>query len=462
VQTVEVQTPNAELASAVTTLSRTERPAVVDAIRNWANDKGYLSQTDVQMLRDSIFAAIDAFVNWDALGVQKKEVCSPMGGLFAKTSINFERMQTQKTQKAIMLELPLPGREQQTAIALEALVLSRLYGSFDYPGGALHLAYFANELQEWSRVIEEQLEARLHGTDQWDPVAACVELLVLAGLQCRYIKAGDSSDQMFQQILQRSDCPPLIGETNDFTRLNEKIAKTWKRNQELLRTLCSVPKGGRIGNIVRAAPIFRAIHNLRKQRFRLEQQPPAGPPVATKQAHLIGRLASLADLYSQVREPYGVAIAAEREAWLSWQARITQQLGSDVRISQFISVLEDTMRRAEDFAAGVSVSALREQLQQLEIRKSDQALDHARALTSATDGEALYRIAVASQGKSQIDNLVAKAVVFLDSLDQRLSANQREMETRVGEGLKQSQEEIDCALTHLIDATSALKDAVAG
>ena len=445
-----------------TTASRPQESAIVEAIRAWAGDpEAQLSQSHVNTLREHVFAALEAFVDWDALGIVKREACQGTNGLFQRSSINFDRQQVQQSQREVVLQLPRdPTKLSQTAVALEALVRAKQNNGWDFERGGEQLAFLQNELQAWADEVIGQIRRIFWETQDWDPTVESAELLALAGFQSGKVRISDSNETIVAKLFEFSEVAALQGAiTPRFAQLNARLADRWKNAQDAVRALASGLKGGQQGDFIRVTPVLRAVAGLRQRGLRLSQDVPDDLTAAgrTKQSDLVGIIRRLADVYREIKNGYLEAIDAERAAWSEWIASVRAETG-DGGVEELIQALNATIGEAEDagLPIGPQKAVLREHIASLDARKLDRALEQLRALDEGGDGQAVLRIALAAGFRPEITGLLEKARSFMGLVETRLSSELLKIELTVGQGLDNSKKDIGESLEKLVGALDRL------
>jgi hypothetical protein len=426
-------------------------PPLIAAVHQWASDPdSILAQSHVNALRTLVYAAIDGFIDWDALGIQKSVATSAFRG----TSINFARQQTARVRAAVAIELPLPGRSiAQTAVALEALVRAADAGDWTFEQGVAQLAMLLDEMRRWADEVAGQLQRLFRGDTQWNPITAAVEVLTMMLLQSGEAKANDSVDVIAAKIFERATTSTMAALTVGFREHNTRLVQSYETIRTLLKALCSGTKGGRVGNFTRMLPVIHAIRALRRRQLALSQQAPVDAAVQD--------IKPLVDIYTRLQADYLNAFNAEREAWRIWRERVRRELGStERRPSEFVAAVQELLTAAENAGVdlGAAGAALRTHLAALpRDRLLDQALDHWVQLDEAQGIEALIRCAIASAQKMPLEMLFESSAAMLDRLEGRVSGELGQIDIDVGQGLRASQETIRESLGACVAAFEAVE-----
>lgn len=427
-----------------------ESPLVL-AIHHWAtHPDAMLAQSHVTKLRDLIFSALEGFIDWDALGIQKALATVA----FRKNSIDFVRQQTTRGRNAVSIELPLAGQSiAQTAVALEALVRAGDASDWDVEQGTAQLATLLNELQRWADEIGAQLQRLFRGDAQWSPITAAVEVLTLALLQSGKVKAGESVETIAGKLFERGAPSVMSARTPAFRDQNARLVQAYESIRTLMKALCSGTKGGKIGRFMRILPVVQAVRALRRRHLALTQTAPAEAGVQD--------LKLLIDLYGRLLSDYASAFDAERIAWREWLARVRAALGApERRPSDFVAQAQMLLTEAEN--AGVDLGgvrdALRTHLGSLPAgRTLDQALEHWAQVDSAQGVEALVRCALASPQHAPLEKLFNDAATVVARLEARVEGELQQIEVEVGEGLRGSMATIRNSLQECVAALEAFE-----
>ncbi|MCW3795385.1 protein DpdH [Paenibacillus sp. LS1] len=144
-------------------------------VDSWGNE-GIISQHVTQDLRDLVFEALNNFIAWDSVGLNK--VWFTEAGLWKKTIINFRSQSTQKSTGPIQLFLPQNGdKGEDTALALQGLIYFNHFKHWEFPKGPQYLRKTVNYLERWSALLLNQLRNIPLAEGAWDPLPPAIEVL---------------------------------------------------------------------------------------------------------------------------------------------------------------------------------------------------------------------------------------------------------------------------------------------
>jgi hypothetical protein len=439
---VEYPAPVSHTPSPPTRRSPTELPDEIATVRRWASDAGLMPQILVTELRQLIFAALESYIDWDAVGYKKAAVASATGSVaipFRMVSINFKGQQTLRQSSLIALDLTT-----DSALAIEALLMHQHYKSWDFPDSGELLANLLEAMRSWATTIERQLKDLLGGENEWNAGVAAAELLVIAIHQSRRISIGDSSlEQVFARMWESNAPVPLICLHKPFSDLNTQLVVYWPKLIEILRNVFSGTKGGIAGDFLRVAPLFKAVRALRARSLQLPQTPPLQPPSR--------ELKELAELYKRVQSQLHQCLEEEKGAWRSWLSKMEEDILKDQSVATLIS----TLQRAIDdvFSQGINAHATRVRLQEVLDRLNpttlERALTHIRALGDANTADSLVRLSSIGSSRKDIEDLVLQAGAFLKNAEAAVANERFSLEQQSKAGLLESESRVDAALSQL-------------
>lgn len=421
----------------------------IEAVRRWASDNAMLPQNVVTELRQLVFAALESFIDWDKLGYKKAMVASPSGIAaipFRQVSINFKNQQTQRQSALITLDI-----STDSVLALEALLMQKHYGSWDFPDSGQLLANLLETLRSWSIQIEQQLKFLYGEQAEWSPIVAIVELLTIAIHQGRRITIGDNQIETVISRMWESSTPnALQGINRPFTELNKRLVNYWPKYIEMLRNLSSGTKGGVVGNFVRITPILRAVKSLRHRSLLLTQTPPNDSPSK--------ELKELADLYRRIQSEFPTYLAEEKSAWAQWLLTVQEAISDDTKIAALIDALKTAVNDVSNqgLYAGASRKNLNEILDSINPTTIERALGHVRALSDSNNADFFIRLASIGDSKGEIENLIMHADTFLQNANAAVANKRHRLELQSNAGLRESELRIEQSLDQLSQSFNAL------
>lgn len=423
-------------------------PADVEAVRRWAVDNKMLSQRIVSELRAMIFNALESYIDWDRLGYKKAFVASPTGTIsvaFKQISINFTNQQTQKGNSLVMLELDVDN-----AIALEALLMNKFKGGWNFEGGAKLYSILLEKINLWSMEIESKLNTLYKPANNWDPLVATVELLVIATYQSGRVKLDDDLETLIGNMWEASSPDALSCLDPSFGELNKRLIRNWDSLLTLLKNLSSGTKGGVAGNFVRVSPILEAVRSLKRRSLVLTQTPP--------EEYLSKDLREVGELYTFILKNFSDRLLTEKEAWTSWLKTLDDHLSENDTFESVINELKIVIVEVinKGINTGNSRSRLEGSMATITPALFDRTLNHAKSLITSNTNDFLVRLSIIGDKKVTIDNLILNADEFLSTVDVATENYQTTLTGLGGEGLRESEMLIESQLSQLLVSLNTL------
>lgn len=438
---------DAEVKPETVISSQVGSPLII-ALHNWATRDAVLSQAHANDLRKLVYTALEEFIDWDALGIQKSLAAGP-ASLFKPLSINFARQQTARNKTVISLDLPMPGQSlAQTAVALEALVEFNESGALEREGGVDSLVAALHLIDQWAAEIAEQIKTVFTEVDEWSPITAAVEFLSLALFQSGRAKVSDSIDTLARKIFESTSSPNAFDAlTPGFRGLSKRLSEGYQPTRELLKAVCSGTKGGVVGNFIRMTPILKAMRGFSRSALQLRLVPPT--EVATN------HLRSVAEGYARIKADFHPLLATEMDAWRNWIVTIRNGIGENRKPSDFRALIEELLVDIEN--VGIDIGAQREALRLVlgglpGTQALNQSFDHALALENATGVELLVRMSLANNQRVALDDLVRATTAAVDRIENKIQGEMEQINIDVGSGLAASKANIAAALNESINA----------
>lgn len=423
-------------------------PTHIPTLHKWANGEIVLPSAVVNELRVLVYGAIESYIDWDLLGMERIAVAGTTTpkAAFRQTSINFEAQQTQRLTALVAIDL---GRG--SALALEALLSFKHYQNWDFPDGVQLLTNLMEYLEQWSTLVKQQL-LRLFGPQgAWHPVMAAAELLAIAHHVCGRVKLDTTHEALAIQIWGKFQLMPANHATPALRLITQKLVEKLPMLQEFLRAHASGTKGGQAGNFVRMTPILSAVRALRLRTLQLTLTPPEKSDSPDMQA--------LGELYRFVSYNLPVAIEAEREARDIWYQTAAHSLGAKNKVTTLIGALRTLIDNA--FSQGISTGHTRFQLGELiaELKPNslDGAMVHGAAIATVNRTEVLIRSAIIGPNAALLTQLMERADNFIRAVDQYVDNERHELEQKSGEGLKHSETCIAVALDGILQTLESLE-----
>lgn len=422
-------------------------PTHVATLRKWANGEMVMPSPVVNELRVLVFGAVESYIDWDMLGMEKTAVASATATkvAFRQSSINFESQQTQRLPTLVSFDLP-----RGSGLALEALLSFKHYQHWDFPDGVQLLTNLMDFLEQWSAEVKRQLLGLFGPKKGWQPVTATAELLAIAHYACGKVKLDTASEALAVQIWGKSQLTPATHSSSGLKKIAEKLADKVPLLFEFLRAHSSGTKGGTAGNFVRMGPVSAAVRSLRMRALALHLVPPENAESPEVQA--------ISDLYRFVKENLPAAIEEERQERSVWYQSVVQDLGAETKVVTLVGILRELINDAVDKSihAGHTRAQLNDLLNELKPNSLDAAITHGAAIAEVNNTEVLVRSAIIGANASTLTLLIERAGNFVQAVDEYVDNRRHQLEQQAGAGLTDSEARIAGAIDDIVQALEAV------
>lgn len=418
-------------------------PKYVDELHKWANEEKVLTSPAVTELRGLVYGALESYIDWDMLGMERTAVthATATKAAFRQACINFVPQQTQPLPTMVTLNI-----ERADALALEALLSYKHHQHWDVTDGMQLLTNLMAALARWAEHVQQQLRSLFGASKEWHPVGAAAELLVLAHYLCGKVKLETDIDALAIQIWGRPQLDPASYASPTLKRIADKLVDKVPVLHAFLRAHASGTKGGRAGNFVRMAPVLAAVRSLRVRGLQFNATPPEKSDS--------GEVQTLIDLYRLVQEGLPAAVDDERRARSAWYQNLVQSLGANGKLSTLIGSLRDVIN--DVVGQGINTGNTRNQLQDslsaARPQLFDFALGHGAAIETANLGETLVRTTSIGEHAEAMTQLLTRADNFMRAVNESIDSRYREWEQKAGAGLADSEARIATALEDIVHA----------
>lgn len=235
------------------------------ALEEWSYG-GSMSQDLMQDLREVIYAAVVAHIDWNALHLIPGEFTGSKG-FRQRNSINFAR-QILATARA-QIHLPIPLRDEdlaEAALALQGLLRFKLTRSWRFENGGKYYRAYLRQAEAWSKHVLEQVDLLREAREPWDPVPASTELLAIGARmlgrpRSRDPERADVLDAVFAEIPDRDD-----SERSDaWQRLVRLVRRHHGKVQDVVRARVACSKGdSRRIQMIDAARLLPVLAEVRR------------------------------------------------------------------------------------------------------------------------------------------------------------------------------------------------------
>jgi len=344
----------------------------------------------------------------------------------------------------------------EEAVALQALLKYNHYGNWNYPEGAADFRAYARQLEEWGRIVEEQIRKRprLSG-EEWSLVPTVTELLA-TGVRMAGRPAGVeySLSDMVDVLFTSYDSTVAASRSDAWKNLFDVFCQHREALTDKLTAYIPCTKAGHPRlQVIDAVQVLEPLRNLRKT-WRPQYDVPTD---------LRNDLKVILQVREKVDQLFDRAIEEEKKRHIEWRDEVIAMLGDIENRSHVISILRTAIeftRSVGEFAAGgTSPEELLEVIERFErahldrcvasIGRVDQEKDPGRVF------EELSRTPQDTMNKT-VDFLI-KAETFLGNSTTRVTSRIESLRQSGGEELESSQEAIRESLAQLERLTNELR-----
>lgn len=423
----------------------------------WANG-AKLPQEAAQELRPLIYASVCERIPWDAELLLRGKFISSTGGIFSRRFVNFHNAATY-TKPAYGVELMI-GKDElhltEEAVALQALLKYNHYGSWNYLGGAGDFRTYAGRLEEWSRIVVEQIRKRPRMSgEKWSPVPAVAELIAL-GVRMAGRPAGAefSLSDMIDVLFTPYDQSAAASRSESWKNLFDVFCQNRSALADILISYIPCTKGGspRL-QVIDAVQLVEPLRNLRKTWH----------PQCDLPDDLRSDLKVIQQVREKVEQLLDKAIEAEKKRHIEWRDEVIAMLGDIENRDRVINLLRtaiERVRTAGEFAAGgITPEELLETIERFERSHLDRCVAAVNRVDQEEDSgrvfEELSRIPQDTMNKTE--EFLIRAKAFLGNSATRVNTRIEGLRQGGGEELESSQEAIRESLSHLQRLTDDLR-----
>lgn len=423
----------------------------------WANG-AQMPQEVAQELRPLVYASVCERIPWDAELLLRGKFISSTGGIFSRRFVNFHNAATY-TNAVYGVELMIgkDGRHlTEEAVALQALLKYNYYGNWNYPEGAADFRAYARQLEEWGRIVVEQIRKRprLSG-EEWSLVPTITELLAI-GVRMAGRPAGVeySLSDLVDVLFISYDSTVAASRSEAWKNLFDVFCQHREALTDKLTAYIPCTKGGHSRlQVIDAVQLLEPLRNLRKT-WRPQYDVPND---------LRNDLKVIQQVREKVDQLFDKAIEEEKNRHIEWRDEVIAMLGDIENRSHVINILRtaiESTRTAGEFAAGgISPVELLEVIERFERAHLDRCVASISRVDHEQDPgrvfEELSRIPQDTMNKT-VDFLI-KAKTFLGNSTTRVTARIESLRQSGGEELESSQEAIRESLAHLERLTNELR-----
>jgi hypothetical protein len=421
---------------------------------------GSMSQDLMQDLREVVYAAVVAHIDWNTLHLIPGDF-SGQKGFRQRNSINFDRQVLASARATIELPIPLQSEElPEAALALQGLLRLKHHKSWRFEDGGKYYRAYLRQVEAWARQVISQIDRVTESGVAWDPVPASVELLaigarVLGRPRVRDAERSDVLDAMFAEVVERDESDRSAA-WQELTRL---VRKHQERTQGVVLSRVACSKGdSRKIQVIDAARVLSSLNEVRRT-FRPSQEVPAD---LERSSRFI--LEYRQGLNARLEE----AIVQERLHQLARYDHVARQLGAEEETPEnaalkrraAVSALRDTLDAAANAGvlAGVQKPAFEEKLVEFEGAQFQAWAESSQRLRSEDDpARLLTELSLVPASTSRVSmELIELAERMITKTDVSVRSEAQENELEGIEELAGVQEAIENGLRTVQEDLSML------
>jgi hypothetical protein len=325
----------------------------VQSLRDWAGGET-IEQSVVQFVRDELWGAIHAYLDWNALNLRasffsKKKTNAP----FQSRSIQVEDSIGGKKHRWVTLQIPLDHQDRnEVAFALEGYRLHKRHGHWQFEEGPDYYQSFMNCLEEWAHEVVNQLQKTTEAGDHWDPAPMAAEALAVGA---RLHGRDMSSDR---PVGERLDALLAPFEHPDESQTGyQDRSKPWSELAEIIRdhqdglieildahTLCLKGNGRtRVYDVSRFAQVLSSLEEEGEVHTSL--------PVDRKE-NMREEYALLWKCHRRIQRMLSGVVEKETAAYREWHDVVCGAFGDDPDIEEVTTAVSDSLEAAQEVSPG--------------------------------------------------------------------------------------------------------------
>jgi len=351
-----------ELEETFSNIKTVEINPVIEAIEKWSKGKE-LRDNEKQQLAKIVFSAIEANIKWDMLPVSKSLAMT----LMSPRHISFQNQQTQKHRTGILLDIEA---SPENGIILE--ILYKINKQKSLPSNLNNVATFQNKIESWSNYFINELQKYFEEKDNWNPVNATIELLLINTVMNE--KKLDVSG-LFSEYIE----VPMA--SNEFNSLLRNTFSNNTINAVLLETLQKTYTGRKGGDktksFIDAKKVLEVIASFKKNKYRLIQDP-------TKEDRK--EFKEIANLYKNWKDEFNNVLDFELEERFNW----LDSLSDRINIEDIGQSFRNKIKKLQEKLQGSGLNYRSSQLDSLmncNIKRAKEAFENTAKLKEFNRGD---------------------------------------------------------------------------
>jgi hypothetical protein len=325
----------------------------VESLRDWASGQT-IEQSVAQFIRDELWEAIDAYIDWNALTLRssffsKKKTNAP----FRSRSIQVEDSIGGSDHRWVTLRVPLDHQNRnEIAFGLEGYRLHQEHGHWRFEDGPDYYQSFMNCLEEWADEVVGQLQTTTAAGDRWDPAPMAVEILAVgARLHGRDMSSdrpvGERLDALLAPFERPDESQPGYQDrSKPWSELAEMIRGHQDELIEILdaHTLCLKGNGRtKVYDISRFAHVLSSLEEEGELHSSL--------PVDRKE-NMRGEYAPLWKCYRRIQRMLSGVVDKETAEYREWSHVVRGAFGDSPDIDEVVVTVNESLEAAQEVSPG--------------------------------------------------------------------------------------------------------------
>ncbi|MES9740225.1 hypothetical protein ABWK46_23290, partial [Peribacillus frigoritolerans] len=303
-------------------------------IEAWKND-GQLRQTIMQKLRESVFAAINDYIDWDSELLHLNSLVNE--GIWKARCIHFVRSTT-ITPSTVQLILPLEEETlNDTAIVLQGILYYQHYKHWNFEKGSQYYRYFTRYLHRWSEYVLSEFKELKSKHGEHIPVVSLATETLAIGVVLSGRSLGrslmDSIDALFFPMEQCSDF-----RSGAWKKLHKELKQNETEVKQNAFTRLGILKGQtKPFKLIDSAQLIKPLQSLRKGEFLVDCLQDTGSDFK-----------ALVKTHRQLRDTFESAIQGELEEKQQWLSQMEKAFGPDLHVKEGLLDFRKAMEAASN------------------------------------------------------------------------------------------------------------------
>lgn len=407
VKVEEKSIPKQEAEPSIVVSEDKKSNPLLDAIEAWGKG-AELRDNEKNQLTKIIYNAIETNINWDMLPISKSLATT----LMSPRHIYFENQQTNKQRTGIVLEIVCTSEN--------AIVIKNLYkinNTKSLPNDINSFAMIQNKIDIWSNYFINELQKYFEEKDNWNPVSATIELLLINTVMNE--KKLDVSG-LFSEYIE----VPMA--SNEF---NSLLRNTFSNNTinavllEILQKTYTGRKGGdKTKSFIDAKKVLEVIASFKKNKYRLIQDP-------TKEDRK--EFKEIANLYKNWKDEFNSVLDFELEERFNW----LDSLSDRINIEDIGQSFRNKIKKLQEKLQGSGLNYRSSQLDSLmncNIKRAKEAFENTAKLKEFNRGDIFVEL-FPSKKEDAI-----QFIKLIDVYEEYLSNAHNSIQSRTNEFNRQS------------------------